>query len=156
MFWEQAIHIQLPFFASGFLWAWKGNAVATQTKWERITDPEDRERLWAACVPPGAVKAKGGWIETEVWRGLEGSVAVWNTYHRSVPEGLSIGIVVGATSDQALTAFCATGTFGVVLRPAFAIAPPEGWEFDAPYTWFAYNTLLGTGPGLGTFPCLSI
>lgn len=158
MFWEQAIQLKLPCFSSGIFWL-RECQPSVSTDWQAITDPADRERLWTACIPKGSVEARGGWAETTVYRGLEGSVAIWNTFHTTVPEGFSVAIVLGATSEEALNAFCRKGAggFGILLRPANAIAPPsDQWQFDSVYAWFAYNTLLGSGPGLGTFPCLAL
>ncbi len=158
MFWEQAIRLDVPCFSAGIFWVKKIQPTQSMS-WEPIQDTKDRDRLWSSCIPAGSVTANGGWKETRVWRGPEGSVAVWDTFHTTVPECERVGIVVGATSDQALTAFCnaGAGSFGVLLKPADSIHVPEGWEYDAPYVWFAYNTLLGLKPNsvIGSFPCLA-
>jgi GNAT superfamily N-acetyltransferase len=158
MFWEQGIRLDVPCFSAGIFWARKISKSSTQV-WQPIQDPQERERLWSSCNQSSSINAKGGWKETTVWRGPEGSVAIWDTFHTTVPECEKLGIVVGATSDLALIAFCKAGAgpFGVLLKPADSIQVPEGWEYDAAYAWFAYNTLLGLNPTsiVGTFPCIS-
>ena len=90
--------------------------------------------------------------ETSIWDlgGGGGSVAIWNTFHRSVPEGLLIGIIVGATSTSAASASSAAASlpFGILLMPSsihntWALSS-EGWAIDSPYQWVSYNTQFGT------------
>lgn len=80
--------------------------------------------------------------ETSVWSSRSGPVAIWNTFHRSVPEGLLIGIVVGGSSEAVDAFSSASGhPFGILLATwPFALS---GWQIDSPYQWISYNTHLG-------------
>jgi hypothetical protein len=72
-------------------------------------------------------------------------VAIWNTFHRSVPEGLLIGIVVGGSAEAADALSSASGhPFGILLATwPFSLYGLEGWQIDSPYQWISYNTHLG-------------
>lgn len=97
--------------------------------------------------------------ETSIWDLGEGrgQIAIWNTFHRSVPEGLLIGIIVGSTAS-ASSASSASLPFGILLMPSsihntWALGG-EGWAIDSPYQWVSYNTQFGT---INTqFPGLSL
>ena len=84
--------------------------------------------------------------ETSVWSSPSGPVAIWNTFHRSVPEGLLIGIVVGggsaAAAEAADSLSSASGhPFGILL--ATWPLRMDGWQIDSPYEWISYNTHVG-------------
>jgi hypothetical protein len=80
--------------------------------------------------------------ETSIWSSRRGPVAIWNTFHRSVPEGLLIGIVVGG-SVEAIHAFSSASghPFGILLA-TWPIGL-DGWQIDSPYQWISYNTHVG-------------
>jgi ribosomal protein S18 acetylase RimI-like enzyme len=82
--------------------------------------------------------------ETSIWSSSRGLVAIWNTFHRSVPEGLLIGIVVGGSIEaEAVDAFSSASghPFGILLATwPFSLT---GWQIDSPYQWISYNTHLG-------------
>ena len=80
--------------------------------------------------------------ETSIWSSSRGPVAIWNTFHRSVPEGLLIGIVVGGSVEAADAFSSASGhPFGILLATwPFRL---HGWQIDSPYQWISYNTHLG-------------
>ena len=116
-----------------------GNGVANKIK---------DEAIWRDCVKGVGT---GVWTpfeegETTLWNLGVGSVAIWNTFHYSIPDGLKIGIVVGYTSLEAATAAAQTTAhgFGVLLLPVpvWGIGL-EGWTLDSPFQWLAYNTDVG-------------
>lgn len=88
--------------------------------------------------------------ETSIWSSSRGPVAIWNTFHRSVPEGLLIGIVVGGSVEAAAVAEFSSASghpFGILLatwpfrlHSLYALA---GWQIDSPYQWISYNTHVG-------------
>ena len=79
--------------------------------------------------------------ETSVWRISNGSVAIWNTFHRSVPDGALIGIIVGYSCEAAVNSICeAKGhPYGILLRAGMS----SGWSIDSPFQWIAYNLQSG-------------
>ena len=64
--------------------------------------------IWnESCEAPG---------ETSIWKVGQEKIAIWNTFHRSVPEGLLIGIVVGGSIADANAFSQASGhPFGILL-----------------------------------------
>jgi len=79
--------------------------------------------------------------ETSIWKVGEGNLAIWNTFHRSVPEGLLIGIVVGGSQDSANAFSQASGhPFGILLMAGSLGS--DGWTLDSPYQWISYNTKM--------------
>jgi GNAT superfamily N-acetyltransferase len=80
--------------------------------------------------------------ETSLWAIGQHRVAIWNTFHRSVPEGLLIGIVVGGDIHAATAFSNASGhPFGILLAAGSPLGQ-EGWTIDSPYQWMSYNTKM--------------
>jgi hypothetical protein len=80
--------------------------------------------------------------ETSIWRVGQKEIAIWNTFHRSVPEGLLIGIVVGGSIADANAFSQASGhPFGILLMAGNPLGS-EGWSIDSPYQWISYNTKM--------------
>ena len=68
-----------------------------------------RKDIWnESCETPG---------ETSIWTVGAAKVAIWNTFHRSVPEGLLIGIVVGV-----LVKLFSQWILGVPLHNVFRVS----------------------------------
>jgi len=145
----EGVQLTMPPIAAGIYMSRRceGNRVAEKG------DPS----VWKSCV-------KGLWTpfeegETSLWNlgassGIGEHVAIWNTFHYSIPDGLRIGIIVGHTSLEAANAATQTRAhgFGVLLLPvpAWRMATPlEGWAVDSPFQWLAYNTDVGF---METFP----
>jgi len=105
---------------------------------------------WEDCV-------KGDiWIpyeesETTIWKTASGIVAIWNTFHYSIPDGLRIGIIVGYTGDVNEAASTISHGFGVLLLPVPVWKVVSGWTIDSPFQWLAYNTQTGF---IGGFPAI--
>jgi hypothetical protein len=91
--------------------------------------------------------------ETTIWTCASGQVAIWNTFHYSIPDGLRIGIVVGYSCIEAVNE-AATSTAhgsGVLLLPVPVWQTVPGWTIDSPFQWLAYNVQAGFIAG---FPCI--
>ena len=91
--------------------------------------------------------------ETTLWKTTSGIVAIWNTFHYSIPDGLRIGIIVGYTGDVNEAASTTSHGFGVVLLPSILQIGMEGWTIDSPFQWLAYNLQAGF---IGGFPAICI
>jgi GNAT superfamily N-acetyltransferase len=106
-----------------------GSAQATQIPF----DPA----IWREMQRGKDIWNEGGAKETTLWSVGKNKVAIWNTFHRSVPEGLLIGIVVGGEAD----AFSKSSghPFGILLTSGLAL---DGWTMDSPYQWISYNTQM--------------
>ena len=117
----------------GGVQAEKLEGVAAREKWVEL---QRGNQVWSEYSPSAE--------ETSVWSSRSGPVAIWNTFHRSVPEGLLIGIVVGGDAAAAAAdAFSSESghPFGILL--ATWPLRMDGWQIDSPYEWICYNTHLG-------------
>ena len=86
-----------------------------------------------------------------IWKTSSGAVAIWDTFHYSVPDGLHIGIILlhsGKESLEAITGSQGQGQgqgqghgYGVLLVSGYLVL--EGWSIDSPFQWIAYNTQIG-------------
>lgn len=138
MMWE-GVQPSIPPASVGlFLYrkCYKGPSSATEVEanadvWRQLQRGKD---IWnESCEAPG---------ETSVWTVGAANVAIWNTFHRSVPEGLLIGIVVGGSITDANAFSQASGhPFGILLI-AGSLLGSEGWSLDSPYQWISYNTKM--------------
>jgi hypothetical protein len=80
--------------------------------------------------------------EVSIWKigGGGGAIAIWDTFHYSIPDGHRIGIILlhsGKESLEAITKTKAHG-YGVLLVSGHLVL--EGWSLDSPFQWIAYNT----------------
>jgi len=128
----------------------------------REVPSEESENAWKICVKGNDVWSD--WREngeTSLWN-VGGSnceyVAIWNTFHYSIPNGAKIGIVLGYSSVDVLykcTLSLAHG-FGVLLVgiPYAEMFHFSGWNADSPFQWLSYN--LANGFISGKFPALCI
>lgn len=138
MMWE-GLQPTIPPAAVGFFLhrkCFKGPVVAVEQRpdaeqWQTMQRGKD---IWnESCDSPG---------ETSVWAIGNQQVAIWNTFHRSVPEGLLIGIVVGGSMADANAFSQASGhSFGILLAFGSPLGQ-EDWSIDSPYQWISYNTRM--------------
>jgi hypothetical protein len=87
--------------------------------------------------------------EVKCWKTTSGEVVAWNTFHRRVPDGAEVGIVLWSSTDACLEEFVEEGPYGVIL----SITKPStaGWSMDSPWQLIAYNCIAS--PGV-SFPLL--
>lgn len=140
--WE-GLHPTTPPFSTGLFYSKRGSARNTL---ESIK--ENLEKAWAICKRD-CITAEGvPSDEVNLYQTSKGIVAIWNTFHRSMPDGARIGIVVGNAGEEAIEEVLEKGPYGVLLRTS----SKTGWSMDSPYQWVAYN--LHIPSLLHSFPCL--
>ena len=103
--------------------------------------------------PPGAY-VWSDWTsrnskEVECWKTTSGFVIVWDIFHRRVPDGAKIGVIVYSSTDTSLEEFVEEGSYGVLLSPTKPTT--SGWSLDSPWQLVAYNCIAA--PGM-TYPYL--
>ncbi len=77
--------------------------------------------------------------DMHIYRLSQGAIIIWNTWHRRVPEGDYIGIVLAVTGAQEVREFIRCSPFGLLL----ADTKYEGWEWNGPFQWGLYNMNIG-------------
>lgn len=98
-----------------------------------------------------------GGTETQLFRTPYGYILVWDTFHRSIPDGAKIGIIMKG-SEKAIQYFSSSkeNPFGILLAThSNPFSFLNGWTLDSPYQWISYNMIVGHTE-IGTFPCLSL
>lgn len=152
--WE-GIQVKIPPFAAGAFWSCSAPATAPAAP---MTWFKSQESLLTLCkrIAAPLVSANGGCAETHAYSSPAGHVVLWDTFHKSVPEGRRVAIVVAYSSPEAVDSFVQEGAaasgFGIFLATS---ALSDRWEFDSPYCWVAYNCVFGK-LGLGAFPALGL
>jgi len=86
--------------------------------------------------------------EVTIWSVKSGNVIVWNTFHRSIPDGAQIEVIIGYSSKEAVYDY-ARGFQGILLSDTRF----DNWTYDSPFQWIAYN--LTPGSIDTAFPCIS-
>jgi hypothetical protein len=144
MFWESYIPT-IPPAVAGIYWrkeciVGKRQALADErTVWESLT--RDRP-IWSEYKKSEDILT---------YATGSGFVVVWNTWHRRIPQGDLIGIVLACTAEKSISEMYSCSPFGLLL----ADKQYEGWEFNGPFQWGIYN--MNTGFISTEFPlvCMS-
>jgi GNAT superfamily N-acetyltransferase len=124
---------------------------------------EGHEKIWMDCVKGsviwsdwsggtgGTTGAESG--EVSLWQIGSSYVAIWNTFHYSIPDGARIGIILGYTGDALEKVGLTVGHgYGVLLLGvSVAESFTHTWSLDSPFQWISYNTNNGF---IGGFPAL--
>jgi ribosomal protein S18 acetylase RimI-like enzyme len=122
---------------------------------------EGHEKIWMDCVKGSVIWSdwtggtgggEGG--EVSLWQIGGSYVAIWNTFHYSIPDGARIGIILGYTGDALEKVGSTVGHgYGVLLLGvSVAESFTHTWSLDSPFQWISYNTNNGF---IGGFPSLS-
>jgi hypothetical protein len=103
------------------------------------------EAIWANCVKGVQVWTSEPGAEISFWKADEssGAVVVWNTFHRVVPTGELIGIVL--SDDMAAVEALASvkSPWGVFLACGSSGSASAAWKINSVFQWIAYNLSVG-------------
>ena len=131
--WE-SFQVKIPPIAAGMYWVYEcqiGEGV--------IADEKEAALAWNMCKTPDIHSEYTPSKETLVCKTASGYVIVWNTYHRTIPEGRWIGIVLGQSSERALEEFIRECPFGILVSDKWR----EGWKSDTTFQWISYMLEYG-------------
>jgi GNAT superfamily N-acetyltransferase len=100
--------------------------------WDTLSRGRDIFTMWPVVTP----------TEVSLWSSPFGPVAIWNTFHWSLPDNQRIGIVIGAANPTAVNAVAdAKGVpFGILVAPG-EFVDGDVWSYDSPFQWMTYNLL---------------
>jgi hypothetical protein len=114
-----------------------------------ITD----KKSWLSCVKGCDIWTEdGSFREVSMWKLPAGIVAVWNTFHCSMPDGVALGIIMSGNAI-AIDQFLAVGPFGILLS-AGCPEGSQGWTRDSSFQFITYN--LSTNFMSEKFPCIAL
>ena len=145
--WE-GLHPSIPPLTIGCYWVKeKSGKTYINGTVQQLTRPP----IW----PPPESYIWSDWVsrkskELHCWKTPSGMVIVCDTFHRRVPDGAKIGIVIYSSTDASLEEFVEQGPYGVVLSPTKPSSP--GWSLDSPWQLVGYNCIAAPGisyPALG-------
>jgi hypothetical protein len=108
----------------------------------------DAQAIWANCVKGVQVWTSEPGAEISFWKADErgGSVVVWNTFHRVVPTGELIGIIL--SDDMAAVEALARvkspwGVFLACGSGSGTFDKTSAWKINSFFQWIAYNLSVG-------------
>ena len=93
--------------------------------------------------------------EISFWKTSAGIVTVWNSFHRTIPDGFSIGVVLGGSAEAINLLASTKSEWGVLLVPRLNPLGNDlgdSWTLDSPFQWIGYN--LSIGFISSEFPCV--
>jgi GNAT superfamily N-acetyltransferase len=103
--------------------------------------------IWANCVKGVQVWSSEPGAEISFWKADErgGAVVIWNTFHRVVPTGELIGIVLSEDMAAVEALAGVKSPWGVFLacRGSAAAAKGSAWKINSVFQWIAYNLSVG-------------
>ena len=127
---------------------------------EQIKDAGEMREAWKDCVKgvdiwteePG--EEISGWMSDERNRSsAHKPVVIWNTFHRALPDGGLVGIVLSHSHEAAEALAKMKSPWGVLLVPVrdpFTHSYGSEWKFNSAFQWIAYNRSVGFVSG--SFP----
>ena len=143
----------VPPLAWGQLWSLSAaGAAGAAGAAQKIVNPATQVEAWSRLVHTTFLHS--AWIastETTLWQTPAGVVAVQDLYHRSVPEGWRMAMIVAATTPQAVAAFASASPWPLLLADR---AWDARWKSDSPFQWVGYNVLAGTVTT--SYPCIGL
>jgi len=152
--WE-GLQLSMPPLAVGWWWSKKcvpGEQKAVPAAWNMQMQMQMQMQKGTAVDIASVTDSEASEVST--WRVGPHHVTVWNTFHRSVPDGAVVGIILKATAEGAdLFSESSGHPFGVLLSQSGSVSSSSGWESDSPFQWIGYN--LSCGKISTQFPCLA-
>lgn len=120
---------------------------------KKCVDPSTQSSHWGSLTRTTFLHSAWDPVTTELslWQTPAGIVAVQDLYHRSVPEGRRMAMIVAATTPAAVAAFAAASPWSLLLADR---AWDAHWVRDSPFQWVGYNVLAGTVTT--SYPCIGL
>ena len=146
----------IPPLAMGRYWICEQQkaAAGVQPNVKRIAEPA---AAWFALTATAFLHSALDSGSVSVWNcGAEGgtqggTVAIQDLYHRSVPDGRRMAMIIAASGADAVAAFAAASPWPILLADR---AWGAEWTPDSPFQWIGYNVLAGTVTT--SYPCFGV
>lgn len=144
IFWE-GLHPLYPPLSIGVFWVRKCGGSANSAV-AKLSERQECLRAWQSLRGSGRdIWTEEPGDEVLFWKTPAGPVAVWNSFHCTVPHGQTIGVVLGG-SEAAINTLANTSAWGILLVPSinpFTHSLGDGWTLDSPFQWIGYNLSVG-------------
>jgi len=152
--WEDTMQIKIPPISAGIYWSYRrtsANARATSTANAIEVFNDEAKKGWNECTRSISSNPSN----TRVWKLGTSYIAIWDTFHRSIPDGGTIGIIMGYSQDSVIGEFMyQSHPWDILLiGQPFTVSMPEPWKRDSPFQWICYN--VSTGLPM-EWPCISL
>ena len=127
---------------------------ATSNQATQLKDPQACKEAWLNCVKgvdvwsPEPGEEISFWVPLGQQRGQK-PVIIWNTFHRTVPDGLLIGIVLSRDPEATEALAQAKSPWGVLLAPVplhqtiSFTQTYKSWKINSIFQWIGYNLSVG-------------
>ena len=143
----------IPPLAMGRYWIWQGQNQGqrqdSKANVKRVDEPQAAVAKWRTLTTTSFLHSSldlSGSVS--IWTTVAGDVAVQDLFHRSVPDGRRMAMIVAASSAAAVTAFAAASPWPLLLGDREWTSE---WSVDSVFQWIGYNVLAGTVTT--SYPC---
>jgi len=131
----------IPPLAMGRYWVFQaGGQAQPQPNVKRVADPA-AAAAWHTLTANSFLHSALDSGSVSIWATPAGTVAVQDLFHRSVPDGRRMAMIVAASGAAAVAAFAAVSPWPILLADQ---AWGADWTPDSPFQWIGYNVLAGT------------
>jgi GNAT superfamily N-acetyltransferase len=105
----------------------------------------DGKASWENCVKGSAVWTSEPGEEISFWKADErsGVVVIWNTFHRLMPGGELIGIVLSDNMEAVEALAGVKSPWGIFLAGGTSAYGRVGWKINSVFQWIGYNLSIG-------------
>jgi len=140
--------LSVPPLSAGILMSLECNVPPHARQAIRV-EGSDATAIWANCVKGVQVWSSEPGAEISFWKADErsGVVVIWNTFHRVVPTGELIGIVLSEDMAAVEALAGVKSPWGVFLAcrgsAKGSAAAAAGWKINSVFQWVAYNLSVG-------------
>ena len=132
----------IPPLAMGRYWIWQAPGQPTSNPNVKRIEGAAAAQAWQTLTATTFLHSS--WnpasVDLSIWTTPAGNVAVQDLFHRSVPDGRRMAMIIAA-SPAAVAAFAAVSPWPILLGDQ---AWGADWTPDSPFQWIGYNVLAGT------------
>ena len=143
LFFLENFQMRIPPISVGIFMSLESNVSPDARKAIRV-EGSDAAAIWANCVKGVQVWSSEPGAEISFWKADERSdaVVIWNTFHRVVPTGELIGIVLSEDMAAVEALAGVKSPWGVFLA-CRSDGSAASWKINSVFQWVAYNLSVG-------------
>jgi GNAT superfamily N-acetyltransferase len=141
LFFLEHFQMRIPPISAGVFMSLQSNRQMGQ----EAVRVHDAKHIWENCVKGSDVWSSEPGEEISFWKADErsGVVVIWNTFHRVMPGGELIGIVLSDNADAVEALASVKSPWGVFLAAGASSRGRAGWKINSVFQWIGYNLSIG-------------